>query len=30
MKPHGQVPFVGLAMASCAPCDGTQKLPLAR
>jgi hypothetical protein len=28
VQPHGQVPLAGLAMASCAPCDGTQKLPL--
>jgi hypothetical protein len=30
VQPHGHVAFGGLAMASCAPCEGTQKLPLAR
>jgi hypothetical protein len=27
VHPHGQLPLLGLAMASCAPCDGTQNDP---
>jgi hypothetical protein len=27
VQPHGHVPFGGLGIASCAPCDGTQYEP---